>query len=107
MITKLQIAKILIVFGFLLSMTNYSLRVFNFYTCEDKVSVVLEENENSGQKEKESSEKDDQKEKDKISQFHDIKETTLADLFIKQYPEFYISNSSIYIEHKTPPPKRS
>ncbi|TSE04681.1 MULTISPECIES: hypothetical protein [Aquimarina] len=107
MTTKLQIAKILIVFGFLLSMTNYSVGLFNFYTCEDKTSVVLEESDNSEQKEKESSEKDDHKEKDKISQFYDDKEATLVDLFIKQYPEFYILNSLVYLEHKTPPPKYS
>ncbi len=104
---KLQITKVLIIFGFLLSIANYSVGLFNFYNCDDKNSIALEENDNSEQKEKESSEKDDQKEKNKISQFYEDKEATLADLFIKRYPEFYILNSLVYLEHKTPPPKHS
>ncbi|WP_103863804.1 hypothetical protein [Aquimarina sp. I32.4] len=105
--TKLQITKFLIVFGFLLSIANYSISLVNFYSCTDKTSIVLEETEGSEQKEKEASEKDDFKEKNKISQFYEEKATTLAAIFIERYPEFYILNASVYLEHKTPPPKYS
>ncbi|WP_108869448.1 hypothetical protein [Aquimarina aquimarini] len=102
---KLQIAKFLIVFGFLLSVANYSISLVDFYSCTDKASIVLEETE--GSEEKETSEKDDFKEKNKISQFYEEKATALSSFFIEQYPEFYIPNTSVYLEHKTPPPKYS
>ncbi|MBQ4820184.1 hypothetical protein [Aquimarina sp. MMG016] len=79
--------------------------LINFYSCDEKTSMVLEETDNSEQKEKESSEKEDHKEKDKISQFFDDKESALADIFIKSYPDFYTHNTSVYLEHKTPPPE--
>lgn len=108
MFTKIQIARFLIVFGFVLNLANYSMGLINFYTCEDKMSVVLEETgENSEKKEKDKSEKEDLQEKDKISQNNFDNQSELADLYISLYPDFYTHNTSVYLEHKTPPPELS
>ncbi|MEW7289433.1 hypothetical protein [Aquimarina sp. 2304DJ70-9] len=107
MLTKLQIAKFLIVFGFFLNITHYGIGLVNFYSSEEKTSVVFEETENSEKKEKESSEKEDFKEKDKISQYHDEKTSDLLDLVGTLHPDFYLKNSSVYLEEKTPPPEFS
>ncbi|WP_103068947.1 hypothetical protein [Aquimarina sediminis] len=105
MVVKFQIAKVLIVLGFLLNLSNYTIDVFDFCVCEDWASIELEETDNSEQKEKEGQEKEDFKEKNKISQFYDGREVVLADLFIKDYPEFYVNNISVFLEHHTPPPR--
>ncbi len=104
MTIKLQIAKFLVVFGFVLSIAHYGIDLYNFYSNDDVASIVFEETENS---EKESSEKEDSKEKDKISQYHDEKPSSLADLTNSLYPEFYLKNCSVYLDQKTPPPKLS
>lgn len=107
MATKLQIAKFLIIFGFMLNMSNYGSGLIDFYTCEDKTSVAIEESENTEQQEKEGSEKEDFKEKDKISQNYDDKASSLANSKIIFYPDLFTKNSSVYLEHKTPPPELS
>ncbi len=107
MIIKLQIAKVLIVFGFILSIADYGIELFNFYANDETSSIVFEETENSEKKEKESSEKEDFKEKEKISQYHDEKASSLADCANKSYPDFYLKNTSVYLEQKTPPPEIS
>ncbi len=107
MSTKLQIARFLIVFGFLLSIVNYSVGLFDFYTSDDKISIVLEETEKSGQKEKDNSEKEEFKEKDKISQYADDEHVAVATIDVRLYPDFYSHNTSVYLEHKTPPPEYS
>lgn len=102
-INKLKIAKFLIVLGFIFCITNYGVRVIHFYNCDNETSIAIEESESS--EEKESSEKEDFKEKDKIS-FHYLDEVaTVSNLIIKWFPEFHIQNSSVFLEHKTPPPK--
>ncbi len=104
-IIKLQIAKFLILLGFALSIADYGIALFDFYTNDEASSIVFEETENSEKKEKESSEKEDSKEKDKISQYADEKSASLADVFDTFYPDFYLKNSSIFLEQKTPPPE--
>ncbi len=107
MLTKLQIAKFLIVFGFFLNVANYGIGLVDFYSNEETSSIVFEETENSEKKEKESSEKEDSKEKDKISQYHDEKSSDLKDLVGAFHLNFYLKNSSVYLEQKTPPPEFS
>ncbi len=105
MITKIQIIRVLIVFGFILNMSNYAMGLFDFYASEDKISIVLEETDNSEQKEKEGSEKEDFKEKDKITTDAIDKPLAIVDFFAPFFPDFYANNSSVYLEHKTPPPE--
>ncbi len=107
MITKLQITKFLILFGFFLSIAHYGAGLVHFYNNEDKSSVVFEETENSENKEKEGSEKEDFKEKDKITQNFDEKSMTIIDLILKSYPDLYTKNSLVCLEHNTPPPEFS
>ncbi len=107
MVTKLQIAKFLIVFGCMLNISNYGLGLINFYTCDDKTSIAIEESENSEQKEKEGSEKEDFKEKDKISQYYDDRASALVNGKAGVFPDLYAHNSSVYLEHNTPPPEFS
>ncbi|WP_025743689.1 hypothetical protein [Aquimarina pacifica] len=105
MITRLQILKILIVLGFLLNLANNSVNLVCIFTGDSKATLVLDETENSEKKEKETSEKDDQKEKDKISEFYDNNDSVLANIVVKKYPEHYVYNMSIYLDHITPPPQ--
>ncbi len=107
MTTKLQIAKFLIIFGFILNLSNYSFELIDFYTGNDKTSIAIEESESSEQQEKEGSEKEDFKEKDKISQHYDDKASSLANTKIIFYPDLFTNNASVYLEHKTPPPELS
>ncbi len=107
MFHKRKIAKFLIVFGFLLNMMNYTVGLIDFYSCEDKTAVVLEETENSEKKEKENTENEDHKEKDKISQFLYENTASVVHTIDSFYPDFYLTNSSVYLEFKTPPPKFS
>ncbi len=107
MVTKRQIAKFLIVFGCMLNISNYGLGLIDFYTCDDIASIAIEESENSEQKEKEGSEKEDFKEKDKISQNYDDRAAALSNSEVSFYPDLYTHNSSVYLEYKTPPPQFS
>lgn len=92
----------------MLSIANYGMNLIEFYSCDDKVSFVLEETgENSEEKDNENSEKEDTKEKDKISQDNIVNHSGLGDSFFKLYPDFYVHNISVYLEHKTPPPEFS
>ncbi|KAA1247613.1 hypothetical protein [Aquimarina sp. RZ0] len=108
MVIKLQIVRILIVFGFLLNLGNYGLELFNFYN-EDISSIVIydEKEEKSEPTEKDSSEKEDLKEKDKISQGSEDKFVRICVLVTNDYPELYYKNSSVYLEYTTPPPEYS
>ena len=103
MITKLEIAKFLIVFGFVLTITNYGAVLIDFYNDDDKSSIAIEEPENS--EEKEGSEKEDYKEKDMISLYFLDEVATLFDFTLKCFPEFHIQNPLVFLEHKTPPPR--
>ncbi len=107
MSTKLQLIKLLIVFGFFLNIINYGIGLVHFYTSEEKFSIVFEETEHSEKEEKESSEKEDFKEKDIISQYHDEKTLYVKDLVDAYHPDFYLKNTSVYLEQKTPPPEFS
>ncbi|GAA4279427.1 hypothetical protein [Aquimarina mytili] len=91
----------------MLNISNYAMGVFDFYLSDEKTSIALEEMDTSEQKEKENSEKEDFKEKDKITQDFDEKPMAIVDLIFKSYPDCYARNSSVYLEHKTPPPKYS
>ncbi|MCX2763754.1 hypothetical protein [Aquimarina muelleri] len=103
MATKLKIAKLLIVFGFLLSIANYGARSINLYNCDNNISIAIEDSENS--EEKEGLEKEDFKEKDKISFHYPDEVITLSNSIIKCFPEFNVQNSSVFLEYKTPPPR--
>lgn len=86
-------------------MVNYTAELINFYSCNDAISLLLDEAENS--EEKESTEKEEFKESEKIVQQSDEGIIALADLLVKRFPEFYSANSSVYLEQVTPPPKSS
>ncbi len=107
MITKLQILKFLVVFGFLINVANYGCNLVNIFSGDSKATLVLDETENSEKKEKENSESDDHKEKDKISEFYDNNGNILANIIIRKYPELNLKNASIDLDHLTPPPQRS
>lgn len=112
MIIKLQIARLLIVFGFFLNLADYGIELMHLYEGS-KSEIVFniedtEENSDPIEKEsseKESSEKEDFKEKDKISQYYMDEMTAIADLNNKRFPEFYIQNSPVFLEYTTPPPE--
>ena len=109
MLNKCQIARCLIIFGFLISMTNFGIELFEMYNCEN-TSIVLsldDSEEKSESKENDSSEKEDKKEKEKISQENNVKQSGLISVFVNLYPDFYTDNISVYLEHKTPPPEFS
>ncbi|AXT51829.1 hypothetical protein D1818_13605 [Aquimarina sp. BL5] len=106
---KIKISRFLIISGFLLSMGNYGMQLLDFYQG-DIASVVYsidDTEEKSESNEKDSSEKEDLKEKDKISQDSYIRGTRMSFLVLKDYPEFYFNNNSVYLEYKTPPPEYS
>ncbi len=105
--TKIKIAKFLIVFGFLLSIVNYSMELFDFYYCGDSLSIVLEEAEGSEQHDTETPEKDDHKEKDKISQFSSENSATLVDLWKVSFHFLFVPKTQVYPENNTPPPEFS
>lgn len=107
MVTKLQIAKFLILFGFLLNLMNYSIELFDLYIGDSR-EVVYSIDDSEGNLdpiEKESSEKEDFKEKDKISQYYAEEMAAISKMAGKHYPEFYIQNSPVFLEYKTPPPE--
>ncbi len=107
MIIKLQIARLLIVFGFFLNLADYGIELMHLYegSKSEIVFNIEDTEENSDPIEKESSEKEDFKEKDKISQYYMDEMTAIADLNNKRFPEFYIQNSPVFLEYTTPPPK--
>ncbi len=107
MTTKIKIAKFLIVFGFLLSIVNYCVELADFYNCNDQLSFVLEEAENSEQHENETPEKDDHKEKDKISQFGSENGTALVASGKVHFHFIFVDNTLVYLENNTPPPEFS
>jgi len=104
---KLQVIKILIVFGCVLNISNYCMELVDLYTNEDTSSIAIEESENSEQKEKEGKEKEDVNEKDKISQSYDSKASALTDANNLRYPDNFTHNVSVYLEQNTPPPEYS
>lgn len=109
LINKRQIARCLIILGFLISMANYGLQLFDMYDGEN-TSMILnmdDSEEKSESKENDSSEKEDKKEKDKIYQENVLGQSGLASLFFSLYPDFCTYNTSVYLEHKTPPPEFS
>ncbi len=109
MITKIKIARLLIVLGFILNLGSYALQLFDLYS-EDGTSIVFnidDNEEKSESNEKENSEKEDLKKKDKISQYNDENPKRICDLIIRCYPEFYFYTVSVYLEYTTPPPRLS
>ncbi|WP_109851043.1 hypothetical protein [Aquimarina sp. AU58] len=109
MIIKLQIAKFLILFGFIISIANYGIELFEMYNKEN-TSMILgldDSEEKSESKENDNSEKEDKKEKDKIYQENPVNQARLAELYISLYSYFYAHNTSVYLEQKTPPPEVS
>lgn len=89
-------------------MVNYTIELFDFYYCDNTLSIVLEEAENSEQNE-EAPEKGDhkKKEKDKISQLSIESDTALEDLWTARFHFLFAHNSLIYLEKNTPPPEFS
>lgn len=107
MITKLQIARFLIALGFLLHLGNYSVELFDFYS-DEILSIAFDDTEDKSEPtEKDSSEKEDLKEKDKISQDSGDRYVRISLLITKDYPELYYKNLSVYLEYSTPPPEYS
>ncbi len=109
MVKKRQIARCLIIFGFLISVANYGIQLFDMYKCEN-TSMILnldDSEEKSESKENDSSEKEDKKEKDKINQQNTLDPSGLASLYVSLYPDFYTHNTSVYLEQNTPPPEFS
>ncbi|WP_106791634.1 hypothetical protein [Aquimarina sp. Aq78] len=104
---KIQIARLLIVFGFFLNLIDYGVELMHLYEGnKSKIVFNIEDTEeNSDPLEKESSEIEDFKENDKISQYYMDEITSILHLDINYYPEFYIQNSSVFLEYTTPPPE--
>jgi hypothetical protein len=98
---KLQITRLLIVFGFFLNLGDYGIELMHLYegSKTEIVFSIEDTEENSDPVEQENSEKD------KISQYYMGVMTTILNLRNKRYPEFYIQNSPIFIEYTTPPPE--
>jgi len=106
---KIHIARFLIVFGFMLNLSNYALELVDFFK-EDVTSISYTSDsaeDHSESKEKDTEDKSELKEKDKISQFSDDKISGLSILILKYYPEFSFNNTSVYLEHTTEPPEFS
>ncbi|TPN84057.1 hypothetical protein [Aquimarina algicola] len=104
---KLQIAKLLILLGFLLNLGHFGVELIDFYFSDNTMSLVFEEAENSAEHEKDESEKEDTKEKDKISQHFDNKVSNITDLENEYFPKSDTHTLLIYLENYTPPPKYS
>ncbi|WP_378180548.1 hypothetical protein [Aquimarina sp. SS2-1] len=106
-VIKINIARILIISGFLFHLGNYAMELFNFYNgdIDSIVHIIDDTEEKSESKEKDSSEKEDLKEKDKISQYADEKSTKIAILTLRDFPELNYGNSSVYLDYNTPPPE--
>lgn len=105
---KIQIARFLIIVGFLLSVSSYAIQLIDFYCGHhEDTSIVLEEpTESSEKKENDSSEKEDIQEKDKISQYNEVASSSHINTRIINHPEFYVHTSTVYLEYTTPPPKQ-
>ena len=102
---KIHIARFLIVFGFMLNLGNYAMELFDFYNGDiTSISYALEDTEDKSES-KEKDTEDKSNEKDKIFQYLDDKNTGLAVLTFRDYPEFYYRLSSVYLEFNTPPPE--
>ncbi|MDH7447325.1 hypothetical protein [Aquimarina sp. 2201CG14-23] len=99
----------MIVLGFLLNLSNYTIELFDAYDG-DSSSIVFnmdDTEEKSESNENEKSEKEDLKEKEKISQFYQDFNDRAITMLERRYPDFYIHNSSVYLEYSTPPPEHS
>lgn len=88
-------------------MSSYCSGLIDFYSCDDKTSLVLEETESSEQNEKENSEKEDFKEKDKITQDFDQKAMIIVHQVFRSFPDFFAKNTLVYLDQNTPPPEFS
>ncbi|MFC5047632.1 hypothetical protein ACFSTE_06140 [Aquimarina hainanensis] len=103
---KRQIAKVLIVFGFILSLSNYGLELVNVFMCHDEITYsLIDSEENTDPKEKEGKEKESVDQKGKISQFFDMSSMALCNLLIEVYPQQRFLNSVVFLEFTTPPPE--
>jgi len=107
LVLKIKIARFLIVFGFLLNIATYGLELIDFYGDSTfSVSHVLEDAEDKSESnETDNSEKEELREKDKISQFYSNRNFKVCDIVTKLYPEVFMCNLSVYLEYKTPPPE--
>ncbi|WP_344924939.1 hypothetical protein [Aquimarina addita] len=102
-------AKLLVGLGFVLSLTQCSLNLFNFYTENfHKISLILDDTEEKSEsKDSQGSEKEDLIEKEKISQHY---ENSLKILLAEKqisYPNFHLNAHNVHLEQHTPPPKKS
>lgn len=102
LITKLQITKILIVLGFFLNVAQYTLDLAVFYFGSNEVAFAMDD---SDPLEKENSENEDFKEKEKISQYNDDVTYSSSILTMRLYPELEAHNSFVCLEYETPPPE--
>lgn len=105
MLTKVNITKFLIIFGFAVYIANYAVDLIAFYGDNDKASLVIEETEGTEKKEKDNSEKEDANEKDKITQNDESNPSEQNDFWVTKYPYYYSHNTSVYLEYATPPPE--
>lgn len=103
--SKQQIAKILIIFGFIISIADFGLSIVSFYTNDNLALVIEEVEDNSEPMEKEGSENEDIKENDKISQFYNPSIFESCAPCLQFYPDISISSTSVYLDSNTPPPE--
>ena len=81
--------------------------IWLFLNCNDQLSLVLEETESSEQQENEAPEKDDHKEKDKISQIRSEHGTALVTSGKVHFHFIFVDNTLVYLDNNTPPPEFS
>lgn len=96
-------------FGFIVNLAQYTVELFDVYNGEESaISFLLDDKEESSESnEKEGSEKEDFKEKDKISQPQEDKMNALSVHVINHYPDFCFNTISVFLEENTPPPEYS
>ncbi len=106
---KIKIAKLLVISGFLFHLGSYAIELFNFYVGDiDSIAQFIDDTEEKSEsKEKDGSENEDLKEKDKIAQHTDDNSTKIDILILKSYPGVNYGNSFVYLEYCTPPPEYS
>ena len=104
--SKQKIARLLVVFGFILSMVNYGLDLVSFYTDNEFAFVMEEAEENSESSENEETEMEDLKETNKISQLYTNRIFEASTIHIHSYPERKFYGISVFLEYTTPPPEK-
>ncbi|RZS99214.1 hypothetical protein [Aquimarina brevivitae] len=107
LINKKHIAKFLIVIGIALTIVNYGVNLISFYSNEEVAFIIDGTEENSEPVEKESSEKEDTKDKDKFFQYGTKAADDSDTVKTHQFSYNSLTNTSVYLEFATPPPEGS